>query len=46
METKFEIVPLEDWGEKARQVFNLLDISSDTRKDYSYRIGSLPVLRA
>ncbi|MBA7532967.1 Tyrosine recombinase XerC [subsurface metagenome] len=39
METGFGIVPLEDWGEKARQVFNLLDVNSDTREDYSYRIG-------
>jgi len=30
---------LKDLREKASQIFSFLDISSSTRKDYTYRIG-------
>lgn len=37
---RFEIIPsLGDLKERANQVFNLMDISSTSRLDYSYRIG-------
>lgn len=37
---RFEIVPtLENLREKAQEIFSLLDISSSTCEDYTYRIG-------
>jgi len=37
---RFEVAPtLGEMRERANQVFSLLDISSSTREDYTYRIG-------
>ena len=37
--SKVEPLTLENLKEKAKQIFSLLDITSATRQDYTYRIG-------